>query len=420
MSKKENKQQKNTQPDTDIIEGELVEATTDAETTNTASSAAVTEPEAKADQPAPEATPDKAPDTAPETEKEPQKAGATWPGKVALILSLAALGTSGYLYWLSLQQQQSQSELRTTLSDEVKNNLSRSSGETSRSLANMNQQIEGIRSQASADKINIEELQLRLTHSMQQVSAQQQSNRKDWLLAETEYLLRLANQRVLMEKTADGALKLLKSADKILQETDDVTIYEVRKALATDIAALEAVPTVDTQGLFLKLGALNAQVKNLRQVPISEQREIPELLKELTPETVSEGWATGMQASWNNAMNKLNSLIVIQQRDETIAPLLSPKENFYLQQNLRLMLEQAQLALLQREQGAYTSSLTKAATWIAEYFDPKDATSQSLLRGISELKTVQVSPEVPDISGSLSTLKAYLSKMTQLKEKGAA
>jgi uroporphyrin-3 C-methyltransferase len=31
-----------------------------------------------------------------------------------------------------------------------------------------------------------------------------------------------------------------------------------------------------------------------------------------------------------------------------------------------------------------------------------------------------VSPEVPDISGSLNTLKAYLQQMTKLKQEGAA
>ena len=84
------------------------------------------------------------------------------------------------------------------------------------------------------------------------------------------------------------------------------------------------------------------------------------------------------------------------------------------------MLEEAQLALLQRKQGSYTGSLEKAEGWIGTYFEAKDATTQALLRGIGELKQINVNPEMPDISGSLNTHKDYLQRMTKLKEEGAA
>lgn len=417
MSEKENKQQKDNKPETDVIEGELVDTATDTSATGAEK---VAEAEEVTNAESDTSTRSDKTDATTDTVAETAKNGATWPGKAALALSIAALGASGYLYSLSLQQNQNNTQLQASLSEKVEGSLSRSSGEVNRNLADIGRQLDSIRTQASADKIGTEELQLRLTRSMQQFSAKQQSSRKDWLLAEVEYLLRLANQRVLMEKTADGALALLKSADNILKETDDVTIYEVRKALAADIASLEAVPKVDTEGVFLKLSAMNTQVNNLRLIPLAEQRELPELLKELTPDAVAEGWADGMQASWNKALDKLNSLIVIQQRDGKIEPLLSPRETFYLQQNLHLMLEQAQMAMLQRKQSAFDSSLNKAQEWVAEFFDKKDATTQALIRGIGELKSVQVSPEVPDISNSLAQLKTYLKRMTKLKEEGAA
>ena len=422
MSEKDKKQQKNNTPDNDVIEGELVKDS-DKEAENSADTSAPETQEAEqnsADEQA-EAVSDNSADTDAPAAKatEEKKPGATWPGKVALILSVAALGASGYLYWLTLQQTQSNEMLRSSLAQDVQNNLTSSNNETNRSIADLGRRLDDVRTQASADKIGVEELQLRLTRSMQQINAKQQDNSTEWLLAEVEYLLRLANQRVLMEKTADGALTLLKSADKISSETDDVTIYEVRQALATDIAALEAVPQVDTEGVFLKLGAMNDQVEKLRLIPLAEKRELPDLLKEITPDSVSESWASGMKANWNSAMDKLGSLVVIQQRDGKIEPLLSPKETFYLKQNLHLMLEQAQMALLQREQGAYDNSLVKAQTWAAEYFDKKDAATQAIVRGLEDLKPVQVSPEVPDISGSLRELKGYLKRMTKLKEEGA-
>ncbi|WP_415902290.1 uroporphyrinogen-III C-methyltransferase [Neptuniibacter sp. QD29_5] len=356
--------------------------------------------------------------TAPKAEKE--KKSATWPGKLALPISIIALGAAGYLYWLSLQQSNSVAQNNAAIEAQVSSSLSDARGSVDQALADMNQTLGQLKSQSQADKNNIDELQARLTKSIQQVTANQKTNRKDWLLAEVEYLLRLANQRVLMEQTSAGALKLLKSADKILKETDDVSIYDVRKALAADIAALEAVPVLDTEGVFLQLGALNNQVQNLRLIPISKQHKLPDLLEEVTPEVVEESWTAGLEESWSKATDKLNKLVVIQHRDEPIEPLLSPQQTYYLQQNLHLMLEQAQLALLQRKQSSYDASLNKAHDWVSTYFEQSDGTTQSLLRGISELKSVKVTAEMPDISGSLRSLKNYLAHMTKLKEQGAS
>ncbi len=351
----------------------------------------------------------------PVAEEKPVKQRATWPGKLALPLSIIALGAAGYLYWLSLQQNNLQDQNNAAISSQIETSVNQASSSLEQRIANLNQKLSQLEKQSRSDLENIDELQNRLTLTIQQVKSTQSASRNEWLLAEVEYLLRLANQRVLMEQTATGALKLLKSADKILQETDDTSIYKVRKALAADIEALEAVPALDTEGVFLKLGALNTQVPNLRLIPISKQHKLPELLEEVTPETVSDSWSAGLETSWGKAMDKLDKLVVIQHRDEPIKPLLSPQQTYYLQQNLHLMLEQAQLALLQRKQASYDASLKKAHDWVNTYFEKEDGVTQGLLRGITELQTVQVTAEMPDISGSLRSLKSYLAEMAKLK-----
>lgn len=347
-----------------------------------------------------------------------KRCGATWPGKLALVLSLIALGGGGYLVWEGWQLKQQNGQLQQQLAQQVETALANGRAEVAQTVSSVNQQLGQLQARAEAEKQNIAELQDRLTRSIQQVTANREVSRKDWLLAEVEYLLRLANQRVLMEQTPNGALTLLKSADAILSETDDVTIYDVRKALAADIAALEAVPRLDTEGVFLRLGALNQQVDSLRVVPVSERRELPQMLEEITPESVKQSWGEGFKASWNKAMDKFEQLVVIQHHDEPIKPLMSPEQTFFLQQNLHLMLEQAQMALLQRKQQAYDSSLSKAQTWISTHFDPKDATTLALLGGLKELSEVNVAPELPDISGSLTSLKDYLERMQALREGG--
>jgi uroporphyrin-3 C-methyltransferase len=356
-----------------------------------------------------------------------EKQPATWPGKVALVISIIALGATGYMYWQSLQKQQQDGAdieaLKAQVSEAV--NTTNSAVTDAKSLvstqvASVNQNLTMLQNQTAKEQASIAELQERLTKSIQQVQAKQTNTRKDWLLAESEYLLRLANQRVLMEQTPTGALTLLKSADKILKETDDVSIYAVRKSLAEDIAALEAVPTFDLEGSYLKLAALNNQIGNLRLIPLTEKNQLPSLLEEIAPDVVDTSWMDNIRESWAKSVDKLEQLVVIQHHNEKIEPLLSPEQNYYLQQNLHLMLEQAQFALLQRQQMAFDRSLEKAEAWLSTYFEADDATTQSLLRGINELKVLKISPEMPNISGSLNSLKSYLHKMTNLKAEGAA
>jgi uroporphyrin-3 C-methyltransferase len=344
---------------------------------------------------------------------------ATWPGKLALLLSILALMGGGYLAWQGWQLKQQSRQLQDRLSQQVETGLANARAEMAQTVSQISQRLERLQARSEADARQVAELQDRLTRSIQQVTSQRELGRKEWLLAEVEYLLRLANQRVLMEQTPEGALTLLRSAERILGETDDVTLYDVRKALAADIAALEAVPRLDTEGVFLRLEALNRQVDNLPVVPVSERRELPEMLQEITPETVRHSWGEGLKASWNRALDKFEKLIIIRHRDEPIEPLLSPEQAFFLRQNLHLMLEQAQVALLQRKQPPFDSSLSRAREWIATYFDSKDATTTALLEGLAELSTINVAPELPDISASLTSLKEYFSRMQRLREGGS-
>ena len=392
--------------DSTADEAAVDSATTDAAATDTAESS-------NSDQPPAETS------TEANTEKadKPAKPGISKLAVLALLLVLIALGAVGYGYTLLQKLQIQQAEQLAAVKEQLG-----STNDGNRETQQQNGQIIGelkqLREGSSAQQRNVDELQNRLAKAMQQVSKLGTDTRKDWLLAEVEYLLRLANQRVLMERTAAGALSLLQSADQILKETDDVSIYPVRKALAKDIVALEAVPALDVDGIYLKLAALNSQVDNLRLLPITDKHEIPAMLKEITPDSVSESWNDGLANSWANAMDKLGNLIVIRHSDEPVTPLLSPEQHYFLTQNLHLMLEQTQLALLQGKQQAFDAGLKKSSNWIATYFDKSDATSTALVNSLNELQGTAIAPELPDISGSLRALKTYLAELHNLEGAG--
>ncbi len=210
-------------------------------------------------------------------------------------------------------------------------------------LAELNESFQQIQAEKASQTVEIAALQERLSDAIKQVEAGRNRSENDWRLAEAEYLLRLANQRVLMEKRAEGALALLKNTDQIIKELDDVSLYALRQALASDIAKLEALPKLDVEGTYLRLTALIEQTKDLPTLSLEQQRQLPELLNEMTSNTVTPETQAAITSGFAKALAKLESLVVIQQHDKPVEPILSPDQGHYLRQNIQLLLEQASL-----------------------------------------------------------------------------
>lgn len=233
------------------------------------------------------------------------------------------------------------------------------------------------------------------------------SNRDDWLLAETEYLLRLANQRLLMSKDVAGALAMLEASDKILREIDDVALHNVRKALAADIGKLRAAPKVDVDGTYLRLTAVADQVSGLKlhEIPEFETAEV-----EFSAVENDADWQVKMGQAWSSISEGLQKVFVVRTEGESVEAMLPPQDELYLRQNLRLMLEQAQLALLSQRASIYSNSLEKSQRWILQYFNSDSDQTQGALNTIAELKAVNVDPALPDIAVSYRTLKEYMNR----------
>ena len=238
---------------------------------------------------------------------------------------------------------------------------------------------------------------------------------EDWLLAEVEYLIRLANQRVLMERDVSGALSLLSSADEIVEQTTGIAAYELRESLAYDIANLKAVPDLDTDGIFLSLSAMASQVTELR-------RKQPEL----SPPTqiqIDNGEAQNFYQQFislvSNIFGRVLSSVDYRRDGVAITPLLPPKEEYYLRQNLILKFEMAQLALLRNDQPVYHTSLSEAKLWIVNHFIETDPRTIALVTSLDQLMEVEVDRSLPNISGSLRAVRGLLNTLHQQDSRGA-
>ena len=269
-------------------------------------------------------------------------------------------------------------------------------------LGSVDQKLADLAAEAGVSDSKLADIRAYLAGELADIRGRSGVSARDWIYAEVEYLVRMANQRVLMEGDAVSALHLLQSADDIIREAEGLTAHELRRALAQDIAALKAINPPDTQGIYLELSALINQVNSLKRI-------VPAYEPPMTDTRVASaeaGWWGRLLTLATDAGSRLGRLVDFRRGGIEVQPMLPPKEEYYLRQNLVLKLQMAQLALLKGDNRVYRSSLAEASTWVADAFVPEDAVSVAMQEGLSRLSEVSVEVALPDISHSLMAVRA--------------
>ncbi len=267
----------------------------------------------------------------------------------------------------------------------------------------LDEEIAERQAQAAELRDLVAELQLQLNSHGDRLRRLSTTSREDWLLAEAEYLLRLASQRILTERQTANAVALMESADAILRDMNDPALYPVRKALADDITRVRMIEPIDRDGIYLRLGTLVDRVDGLDSPLPAPSAAPPPATDAAAPDT----WQARLWANARRALANMASLIRIERRDAPLQPLLTLEQEQTLRHNLRVVLEQARLALLREEQVIYSDSLTRATTWVEDHF-ADNARRQVFLQELELLARQPVSQDLPSVTPSLRALQEYI------------
>lgn len=324
-------------------------------------------------------------------------AGGRWPALLAIVLALAALGAIGWLHY--------RDDTRRELDDfRVQSLIEQQSialDQLRQHSADLSANARAAREELAAQVRQLQAAQQAQLQRLEQLTA---TDRSDWRLAEAEYLLQIANQRVQLGGDPRAALQQLEAADAIVRGIDDSALLPTRTALARDIAALKAVPTVDVDGIYLALDAAARQIAQLKLIN-------PPTLQpgaESPPPPEGAGWGERLQSGLHAAVAKLLHYVQIRRRDQPYQPLLAPEYEAALRQTLQLMVEQAQAALLSGNQQLYTFSLGKASDAVTRYFTVDEQATKAVADTLDELRGRQITAPLPDISASRQALQDYL------------
>ena len=199
-------------------------------------------------------------------------------------------------------------------------------------------------------------------------------------------------------------------ADQQLKTLADPFWYPLRQQISNEITALRAVPEIDRAGITTTLISLSDKVASLPIVHMERDSPIKDTLAKQEKATQQTGWQARVEDFAWAVWQELKGLVRVRQTDEQLKPLLAPVSQQFLIQNLKLQLQSARLAVQQNEAAIYQQSLQTASNWINLYFDTDAAATKSMLESIKQLASVQISPEMPELSGSLQALRSLRDK----------
>jgi uroporphyrin-3 C-methyltransferase len=247
----------------------------------------------------------------------------------------------------------------------------------------------------------VESLQHRVNIQARRLAELGSTTRSDWLLAETEHLIRLAMQRLQTERNTKSPLALLENVDAILKELDDPDMHLVRRAVAADITALRLAGDIDREGIYLELQALGNSIANLSVIdaPVSFVSE---------PDQLQQTSGSGIGSNiFKEFIGEMGALIRVRQRQTPIEPMVDVSEELIVRRNLQMMIEQSQIALLREEQEIYRHSLLKAHNYLASFF-AYNSNAQVLQQRLEALADINIIQELPQINHAFEALQALL------------
>ena len=354
-------------------------------------------------------------------EKKPVSSGKPL-AVLALLVALASVSATGWQWWQTRQadpNEATQKESLARLQDaqlQIANSVATfeaqldavespiDAAEISRRderLKAVESQLAGIQGQSGEDQASIGAVQgsvrsleqrLSATESgLVSVAASSQNSSVELDIAEIDFLLRTASERLQLFSDPTAADLALQAADVQIEALNDPMFLSVRQRIATSRQALAIVPRIDRVELSTQLTALQSKVPDLPFRGEAETQPEPVL-----PDDA--GW-------WESVKQTMSSLVTVRRRVPEDQSLLSLDDKDYLRQGLWLQLESARLALMRNDTSVYSGSLDRVHDTVEQFFKNGSSEVQALLLEVAALKQVNIAPEMPDISAPWAQLR---------------
>ncbi|MFL2553481.1 MAG: uroporphyrinogen-III C-methyltransferase [Candidatus Rariloculaceae bacterium] len=222
--------------------------------------------------------------------------------------------------------------------------------------------------------------------------------RRRWIRAEAEYYLGVANAELTIAGRWSSATRALQLADGKLLELANPALSGVRQRIAAELMVLSTIQLPDIEGLTFSLSSLAESGDTLPLRTDSRGAFTSE-------EAVGAGVPAGFARAWLSVKSAVASMISIERHDELIVRPLSSEEQTLLRRQFELELTVARVALIRGQSGIFRASIETATGLLRRHFDQTAASVVTAINLLDEMVGLTISPEPPNISGSLRLLR---------------
>jgi len=341
---------------------------------------------------------------------------------LALLVAFAAVSATGWQWWLTQSEDPDAGVQQTTITrlqdaqqaltnsvasfeaqlDAVESPVDGSElASRYERLKSVEQQIAKVSGQSGEDQASVNAV-LGSVRSIEQrlsaaesglisVAASSQNSSVELDVAEIDFLLRAASERLHLFSDPVAADLALQAADVQLEALNDPMFLSVRQRIATSRQALASIPKIDRVQLSSQLTSLQSKAADLPFRGETTAAPEPELL-------VDAGW-------WESFKQTLASLVTVKRRVPEDQSMLSLDDKDYLRQGLWLQIESSRLALMRSDKNAYMGSLNRVNDTIEQFFENGSSEVQTALLEVEALRQVNIAPEMPDVSGPWTQLR---------------
>lgn len=334
---------------------------------------------------------------------------------------------------LAVQKQYAPINQLNTLETQTEQRLSQIENNANNYLQKMQRLNQETRHYKQSIEAQVEDI-TRLQGSLQ--SNKQVASSKDWLIADTEYLLRMASRQLHFRQDKTASLSLLKAADENLAKIGEAHYLPVRQQLAKDIALLEQWQIADISTILQTITALAIKIEPLPAIQTTiahneqqEQDEQQASSASLTVKNTNEPQRTQTQTNeeaslanntmntlWDDFKDQLHKAIVIRKHDEPLKAAMDSDSRLQLYRLLQLRLETLKQLVLHNDNQSYHQQIKLIKETINEYY--ASALATPLLASLEALSQENLSPEIPDIHRAYKQLLSAQSSLspTQTRE----
>src|SRR5207253_2146278 len=113
-------------------------------------------------------------------------------------------------------------------------------------------------------------------------------------------------------------------------------------------------------------------------------------------------WRAQARSLWQDML----SLVRVRTDVSAQRPLLPPEQEYFLRENLKLMLYGAQLALLQGNTAVFQQNIAVADQMLKDYYDLSTQVVSVMHGELEKMRASKLVAELPDISHSLAALRS--------------